>query len=416
VGARSTGLGGAFVALSEDLTALFWNPAGLSNLTRAQLGLDFRSLPRTLFSDGTQSASREILTTDPQFAFFGFAYPLARELGSDQLNRRGTLAFSRTLAGYEQFAVGNPRTAVPSIARYWFNSAGFGKQVSPAWQVGAAMHYVELRTLAPDDPLLSTGSIKGSGGGVTFSLGAKYRRDKRSPTTLGFNYQHPTRVSDLGLSGAVFGERINGRVSAGMAYDFGRKGRGNLIGALEGRYYFGGDDSPRVFEQRRSTADIHLGGEYAVTRGEQVIYIRGGFYTRNASDRSLFFDDRVFTAGVGIEKINESQFDLGLEFSAITGEPTFTTSVRYVLPGSTGTRYIPPGTVSNRPKSDRQRIEELEREVEDLKRRLNAVLRDRAPGDAPAPTSPAAPATGSGEVPRGTPRFDGPGATPPPKP
>ena len=37
VGARATGMGGAFVAVADDITSLYWNPAGLSRLTSNEL-------------------------------------------------------------------------------------------------------------------------------------------------------------------------------------------------------------------------------------------------------------------------------------------------------------------------------------------------------------------------------------------
>ncbi len=37
VGARALGMGGSFVAISDDASAAYWNPAGLANLTQAEL-------------------------------------------------------------------------------------------------------------------------------------------------------------------------------------------------------------------------------------------------------------------------------------------------------------------------------------------------------------------------------------------
>ncbi|MDH3546177.1 MAG: hypothetical protein OEN22_03720, partial [Gammaproteobacteria bacterium] len=42
-GARSMGFGGAFVALADDATAAFANPAGLVQITRAEISLEGRS-------------------------------------------------------------------------------------------------------------------------------------------------------------------------------------------------------------------------------------------------------------------------------------------------------------------------------------------------------------------------------------
>ena len=48
-GARSMGMGSAFVAVSDDASATYWNPAGLSQITRKELTL----LQATLFADTT---------------------------------------------------------------------------------------------------------------------------------------------------------------------------------------------------------------------------------------------------------------------------------------------------------------------------------------------------------------------------
>ena len=38
IGARPLGMGGAFVAIADDINAVYWNPAGLTQLTSAQFG------------------------------------------------------------------------------------------------------------------------------------------------------------------------------------------------------------------------------------------------------------------------------------------------------------------------------------------------------------------------------------------
>lgn len=48
-GARSLAMGGAFVSVADDASATYWNPAGLSQITRKELTL----LKATLFADTT---------------------------------------------------------------------------------------------------------------------------------------------------------------------------------------------------------------------------------------------------------------------------------------------------------------------------------------------------------------------------
>lgn len=80
VGARALGLGGAFTALADDATAIYWNPAGLSGL------------------DGAQATGMHAnLTIDRSFDFVGYAAPV---------NGKSAWGF-----GYTRFAItGIPET------------------------------------------------------------------------------------------------------------------------------------------------------------------------------------------------------------------------------------------------------------------------------------------------------------------
>ena len=44
VGTRAQGMGGAFVAVADDATATYWNPAGLASIPIFDLTLAFRIL------------------------------------------------------------------------------------------------------------------------------------------------------------------------------------------------------------------------------------------------------------------------------------------------------------------------------------------------------------------------------------
>src|SRR5687767_8190011 len=44
LGARAIGMGGAFIGLADDWTAIYWNPAGLSRLKGTQIGFSLEAV------------------------------------------------------------------------------------------------------------------------------------------------------------------------------------------------------------------------------------------------------------------------------------------------------------------------------------------------------------------------------------
>ena len=93
-GARSLSLGGAFVALADDATAAYANPAGLTQLARPEISLEGRSwsystpfvvggrasgTPTGVGIDTTPNLRWDESTADfTGLSFFSFVYPLER--------------------------------------------------------------------------------------------------------------------------------------------------------------------------------------------------------------------------------------------------------------------------------------------------------------------------------------------------
>jgi len=69
IGARAEGMGGAFVALSDDVNAVYWNPAGLSQLEKREINLTYIQ-----WFEGIKNH------------FVGFAYPLRKIHGAFGVN------------------------------------------------------------------------------------------------------------------------------------------------------------------------------------------------------------------------------------------------------------------------------------------------------------------------------------------
>ena len=81
VGARTMGMGGASVALADDFTALYWNPAGMAQIQKFEF---FSSFSHNTASVDTYFAGDEITgTTRSQMRpnSIGFVYPIQTRQG-----------------------------------------------------------------------------------------------------------------------------------------------------------------------------------------------------------------------------------------------------------------------------------------------------------------------------------------------
>ncbi len=82
VGARPLGMGGGYIAIADDVNAIYWNPGGLAQLRKKEI-----------------SAMHNEWIDDIKYEFVGYAVPLTR-IDMDKkheftrIKNLGTLAFS----------------------------------------------------------------------------------------------------------------------------------------------------------------------------------------------------------------------------------------------------------------------------------------------------------------------------------
>lgn len=81
VGVRAMGMGGAFVGVADDFTAMYWNPAGLAQMQRREVQVSFLHNSRANDSifNGTAGSSE---LTNTRFGSLGFVYPYPVYRGS----------------------------------------------------------------------------------------------------------------------------------------------------------------------------------------------------------------------------------------------------------------------------------------------------------------------------------------------
>jgi len=92
-GAKATGMGGAFVGLANDVSAILWNPAGLAQLTKATFSLSADALlPSAKYTLG--SYSMETASKVYPAGMLGYAQPVSKNivvgLGVYSLSGMGT--------------------------------------------------------------------------------------------------------------------------------------------------------------------------------------------------------------------------------------------------------------------------------------------------------------------------------------
>ena len=151
VGARALGMGGAFVAIADDATATYWNPAGLTKVKKHS----FSAMYSDTFSTGDGSwLSRGLVT----YNFLNYVYQIEDigsvglswiRLGIDDIprttfidvNNNGFLGDFQDKNGNGIKEEGEPYIDKPEIAEYFSNTdnallISYARQVHPMVAVG----------------------------------------------------------------------------------------------------------------------------------------------------------------------------------------------------------------------------------------------------------------------------------------
>jgi len=161
IGARAVGMGSSFVAISNDASAMYYNPAGLTQLTRPELLTAGSKLYMGL-SDGTDIID----------AYVGFAIPLHRV----ETEQRGLYAEKRGNLN-SQFAIRNPNSSALGVSYHI-------RDVQTLYQE----EEIQVSYAVPLTSLVSWGSVIPAKAGIqSVSLGLSVKALKKSfkldPTT-----------------------------------------------------------------------------------------------------------------------------------------------------------------------------------------------------------------------------------------
>jgi long-chain fatty acid transport protein len=222
-GARATAMGGAYVSLAKDYTAVFWNPAGLVYIEQPTFGL----AGDLLFPSATYGMGEFSMATTGKYypaGLLGFFMPISEKivigLGAYTLSGLGAewdnpgLEAAMLGAGFPLGYVSNPPieaydwrsfigsiTIAPSIAIKLSDAFSLGATVNINYGFFETDQWAEFRVLAMGPPsiLFNNGQakldVKGWGYGATF--GVMYQGDMFS---FGATYRLESKIQMSGTS------------------------------------------------------------------------------------------------------------------------------------------------------------------------------------------------------------------------
>ena len=282
-GARSVGFGGAFVALADDATAAFSNPAGLDQLRRPEVSAELRF---ELARDVPGSADAADLTG---LGFVSFVYPA---------RRWSIAAYSNALASVRLFA------DAFEVRTYGLSGA---YRVSDAVSVGIGLSFFDgqLGALSSTDLGVTAGMLWRFSphwqAGAFYRQGADLELDPDLPLIF------PLDLPDTGGLGVAF-RAPNGKLT--VAFEWDRVRYSTLLEDLPGE--------DLVLEDGD---ELHLGVEYAFLTTRRVVALRAGLWRdpdhqlRRPTERRRGAETHQ-TLGIGFA-FRRLQFDLGADFSSV---------------------------------------------------------------------------------------------------
>lgn len=293
--ARALGMGGAYLALSDDCAALRYNPAGLAQVKRIEFAGSVTDVHREIATtaDGTRQRGSVSRT---RVALLGFAYPFPTYQGSmviafgycapwieDRVNRRWHLYTDGT--GVEE-------TFEEGTVGEW--SFGYALDVARNLSLGFRASFINgsyyrESTLYFNNQFDARLSNDYDVHGFTGSLGALARAGDR--VRLGFVidlprwvHMHPTQITEDGWIYQLPSEDLTYPFSAAMGVAFSLR---NLLLAADARFtdwaqidYEGPyryTDTSGTHDVYRRTWNLNLGAEYLLDLAGAGLRLRAGF-------------------------------------------------------------------------------------------------------------------------------------------
>ncbi len=315
-GARARGMGGAFIGVADDATAVSWNPAGLVRLEKPEASVV------GLFESGGVSTDIPDFDTEPyksshfNLNFLSVAYPLSigeRNLvAAVALQQMIDLYYKYDGDDFTQERTGGINAITPAI----------GVQLSPNISLGACLNLFTGKskyTLEDMSGFYGDQEAEYDYSGTNFSIGGlfdfnKFRIGAVFKTPFGLTEKEDELDYDVTI-------KMPQMIGIGAAIQPNQKL--TLAADFEMRKYSDTEFEDNTSEEKTNPEwedinQLRLGAEYLFMSGTSILPVRLGV----ATTPTLFTDSNDeqingvnLTAGVGLIMGNIN-LDLGLEYNA----------------------------------------------------------------------------------------------------
>jgi outer membrane protein OmpA-like peptidoglycan-associated protein len=249
IGARALAMGGAYTAVTNDLTSLYWNPAGLAHVGKLQF---------TAFYSGGMEEDRNL-------NYFGYAHHWYGDNDADY----GTFSFGWLNSGMDGFREFDPTGAPAGTFDFNRNNfyLGWGRAFTKNDRLGLGIGFKFLHDKVVDSNLTDYDANNMGGG---FDIGWYFKLAERATFAMAWQDIY----TKIGAKDAVEDTDL---VPWNMRFGLALNPLDPLIAAVD------------VEKTRYEDLTIHLGGEYGFTLAEDYdLALRLGF------------DDGDFATGFGL--------------------------------------------------------------------------------------------------------------------
>jgi long-subunit fatty acid transport protein len=333
-GARAAGMGGAFIGVADDATAIVWNPAGLTQLERMEVSVVGRYAFETAdYSDkNNPSNNQSEKQTHPVFNFGSFAVPFSigqvKGVFAAAYQRQLDFYFKQNASGTETEETGGADAVSPGVA------VGIGSIFSVGFAANIWFGNDSYKATAATD----TTSYDGTATGVNYLVGVlvdlnglrkpipiKIGACVRTPFDLNFDYglefrpplfnQYPkldasiTRQMPL-MIGVGASARPWENLTLSVDYEMRKYGDRKSITSIKSPVI---SDTSDMSASKSDINQIRAGIEYLVVTRSGVFPLRAGYQTVPTLLANYVYDKASSGYKTG-DQVSGNGFSLGTGF------------------------------------------------------------------------------------------------------